>query len=154
MDVKDIRKLINGMPRSVAYEWIATGKIEEENINKAKALLLNKYAEVVEEIDGLDPVDLAIMNYVYTTSVGKEAAEAKRRLRQKLIHKVAFQKDNRPHLFDEDGGLHYSRWCSLWAKEQERHFSIFFGKDPRLWLSKIQEKYELDRSQAERDGII
>ena len=119
-------------------------------------LLLYKYIDSVCEIDdGYDPVDLAILNYCYTTATGKEATDAKKKLRKKLIQKVAYQKrDDKAYLFEEDGGLHYSRWCTVWAKEQERHFSVFFGKDPRLWLPKIREKFEIDCLQAEKEGII
>lgn len=153
---EEIKRIIDRTPRSTIYEWIATSKFDESDVNIAKALLLDKYAKSVREIDDeYDPVDLAILNYCYTTSFGKEAADARRKLRQKLIQKVAFQKrTDRAFLFEEEAGLHYSRWCTLWAKEQERNFAVFFGKDPRIWLSKIREKFETDRSQAERDGII
>lgn len=156
LSFREIKKLIEEAPRSVAYEWIVTGEFDEADINLAKTLLLYKYIDSVCEIDdGYDPVDLAILNYCYTTATGKEAADAKKKLRKKLVQKVAYQKrDDKAYLFEEDGGLHYSRWCTVWAKEQERHFSVFFGKDPRLWLQKIREKFEIDCLQAEKDKII
>lgn len=156
LTLEEIKQYVNEMPRSIIYERIATGEFVEMDANIAKTLLLNKYADNICEIDDEnDPVDLAILNYCYTTSYGKEAVDARKKLRQKLIQKVAFQKrDDKAYLLEKDGGLHYSKWCTLWAKEQERNFAVFFGKDPRLWQIRIQEKFELDLLIAEKDGII
>lgn len=160
---EEIKNRVNTLPRTTIYEWITSREYDETSRNNLKISLLEKYTNSVKLLklpeeqgfDDFDSVDLAIFNYCYVTSVGKEATAARKRFRQALIRLVAYSKwDDKAFLFEDDAGESYSRWCTLWIKEQDRLFYFFFGKDPLEWYYKIKDKFLLDRKQAEIDGLF
>ena len=118
----------------------------EKMTNEEKIGLLSK-------THNLNEANIFVITYCYYTAEGKEALKAKRIFRQRIIQKAISDKwPKRSFLLEPDIGKAYAKWQENWAKDAEKHFITYFGKDPCLWSSKIREKFSADREQANTNG--
>ena len=154
------------------YEMITQKDFDDEYANLIKVELLKDFGRMLDGMEfseeeskvtgpkykssgNYDFDELKIITYCYYTSSGKQATEAKKRFRPKLVRRIAFMKlnDGAP-LLEEDAGESYSRWRSVWAKEQDKYFIIHYGKDPAKWLPRIKERFIVERKRAEEEGLF
>lgn len=172
MESNTLEKELAKYSKQELIDIIMDPSFDDHGANLIKIKLIEQYTHEIEDLvilpteaaipdavkaptNNFSKEDLFIINYCYYTSAGKEATDARKVFRDKLITKVALSKwDERCFLFEADAGTSYSRWCALWVKENMRNFQIHFGKDICKWLPKIKKKFEEDRIRAEKDGLI
>lgn len=154
------------------YEMIAGENFDEEYANLIKIELLKDFARMLDGVKFMEEEskkegpryksnenynnnESKIITYCYYTSSGRRAADVKKKLRQKIVRRVAFMKwSDRTLLLEPDASESYSHWCSCWAREQDKHFVINFGKDPAKWLPRVKERFLIDRKRAEEEGLF
>ncbi len=172
MESNTLEMELNRYTKAELIDIIMDPNFDDHGANLIKIWLIEQYTKEIEQLaiipaeatipeavnsptNNFSREDLFYINYCYYTSIGKEATDARKAFRKKLISKVALSKwDERCFLFEADAGQSYSRWCVLWAKEIEKNFQIHFGKDISKWLPRIKQRFEEDRLRAEKDRFI